>query len=111
MGVSRVVHDALTKAKVSSEDRVCLLLPFLRGNPNQEMVFPVNQKKQNSFLLGVSRVVHDALTKRRPPVRIACVYKFLFSWFIPVFLPARLVDWMLAGVFGIKPLPRLKKEE
>lgn len=69
---------------------------------------------QSHYVMGLicrNRVVYEALTKRAPPVRIACVYKSLFAWWLPLILPARLVDRMFASVFGIQALPRLKKEE
>jgi hypothetical protein len=62
-------------------------------------------------LLGLGRAVYGALTKRRPPVRIAIAFNPLVSWILPRFLPARVWDRMLAGIFGLKTLPRLKKEE
>jgi hypothetical protein len=51
------------------------------------------------FLRGILK----ALTARRPRVRIAIVHDRLMRWTLPLLLPARLVDWLMASMLHMLP--------
>ena len=49
------------------------------------------------------RAIQKALTARRPYVRYAIVADRLAKWTLPLLLPVRLVDWLLASTLKMLP--------
>jgi len=49
----------------------------------------------------VSRTIHKAITSKTPKVRYPLPNKWISGWYLPRFLPARIVDSLVAKAFGI----------
>lgn len=53
------------------------------------------------------RAILKALTVKRPSVRYAIVHNRLQRWTLPLLLPVRLVDWLMASTLKLLPQPGL----
>jgi NAD(P)-dependent dehydrogenase (short-subunit alcohol dehydrogenase family) len=51
----------------------------------------------------VGEVVHTALTTPKPKARYAPVPKKLFNWWLPILMPARMIDKVVAKNLGLIP--------
>jgi NAD(P)-dependent dehydrogenase (short-subunit alcohol dehydrogenase family) len=49
----------------------------------------------------VSRTIHKAITSKSPKVRYPLPNKWISGWYLPRFLPARVVDRLVSKIFGI----------
>jgi len=49
----------------------------------------------------VSRIIYEALTKPKPKVRYAIASRWLTGWFLPRYLPARLLDRIVQNRLGL----------
>ena len=49
------------------------------------------------------RGILEALTAKRPRVRYAIVANRLARWTLPLLLPVRLVDWLMASTLKLLP--------
>ena len=49
------------------------------------------------------RAIQKALIARRPYVRYAIIADRLAKWTLPLLLPVRLVDWLLASTLKMLP--------
>ena len=54
----------------------------------------------------IAAAIEKALTVRRPRTRYAVVPRRLINWTLPGILPARWVDRLIAGLFGLRPSNR-----
>ena len=64
---------------------------------------PYTQAMTSKRWSSVCRAIQTALSTSRPYVRYAVVADRLAKWTLPLLLPVRLVDWLMASTLKLLP--------